>query len=116
MVGATDEGKSSEAIICLIALCLVTFLTIFGNAFILACICFNKSLQRPGHLFIGKGLFKGKKDRLNRNNFGFSASLAVTDMLLGLTVMVPRLSDEILEGWHFGYLLCQVIICLRSDS
>ncbi len=71
MVGATDEGKSSEAIICLIALCLVTFLTIFGNAFILACICFNKSLQRPGHLFIGKGLLKGKKTGLTGITLGF---------------------------------------------
>ena len=44
--------------------------------------------QRPSHIFI--------------------ASLAAADLLLGLTVMVPRLSNEILDGWYFGYFLCQV--------
>ena len=69
-------------------LCLVTLMAIFGNFFIMLCIMCNRSLQRPGHLFI--------------------ASLAFTDLLLALTVMVPRLLDEILGGWHFGFLLCQV--------
>ena len=69
-------------------LCLVTLMAIFGNFFIMLCIMCNRSLQRPGHLFI--------------------ASLAFTDLLLALTVMVPRLLDEILGGWHFGFFLCQV--------
>ena len=63
-------------------------MAICGNIFIFLCITYNKTLQRPGHLFI--------------------ASLASADLLLALTVMVPRLSDEILGGWHFGFFLCQV--------
>ena len=44
--------------------------------------------QRPSHIFI--------------------ASLASTDLLLGLTVMVPRLVHELAGSWIFGFLLCQV--------
>ena len=46
------------------------------------------TLQRPSHIFI--------------------ASLASTDLLLGLTVMVPRLVHELAGSWIFGFLLCQV--------
>ena len=59
-----------------------------GNLFFVLCIICNTSLQRPGHFFI--------------------ASLAITDLLLALTVMVPRLSEDILGVWHFGFLMCQV--------
>ena len=61
-----------------------------GNLFFVLCIICNTSLQRPGHFFI--------------------ASLAITDLLLALTVMVPRLSEDILGVWHFGFLMCQVRI------
>jgi hypothetical protein len=83
-----------ERTLILLALCLVTLLTIFGNLFITLCIVCNSRLQRPGHFFI--------------------ASLAITDLLLGLTVMGPRLLDQILDGWHFGYLLCQVSAALHK--
>ena len=85
-----NDGNYVNVEKCLIftVLCLVTLLAIFGNFFIMLCIMCHRSLQRPGHLFI--------------------ASLAFTDLLLALTVMVPRLLDEILGGWHFGFLLCQV--------
>ena len=79
---------SIEYWLILLILCLVTLMAICGNIFIFLCITYNKTLQRPGHLFI--------------------ASLASADLLLALTVMVPRLSDEILGGWHFGFFLCQV--------
>jgi len=29
-------------------------------------------------------------------------------LTLGITVMIPRLADELLGGWHFGHFLCQV--------
>ena len=77
-----------ERTIVLTLLCLVTSLAIIGNIFLLVCIVGNPALQRPGHLFI--------------------ASLALADLVLALTVMIPRLSDEILGGWHFGHFLCQV--------
>ena len=67
---------------------LVTMLTIFGNLTIILCVTRHKNLQRPSHFFI--------------------ASLATTDLFLGLTVMVPRLTDEVFGGWYFGYLMCQV--------
>ena len=67
----------------------VTVLTLFGNLAIIGCVALHSRLhQRPSHIFI--------------------ASLAAADLLLGLTVMVPRLSNEILDGWYFGYFLCQV--------
>ena len=90
--GKNDDGENVndniEKWFIFAVLCLVTLMAIFGNFFIMLCIMCNRSLQRPGHLFI--------------------ASLAFTDLLLALTVMVPRLLDEILGGWHFGFLLCQV--------
>ena len=46
------------------------------------------TFQRPSHIFI--------------------ASLASTDLLLGITVMVPRLVHELAGSWIFGFLLCQV--------
>ena len=49
---------------------LLTTLAIGGNIFVLICILGHKALQRPGHLFI--------------------ASLAVADLTLALTVMIPR--------------------------
>ena len=67
---------------------LVTVLTIFGNLTIILCVSRHKNLQRPSHFFI--------------------ASLATTDLFLGLTVMVPRLTDEAFGGWYFGYFMCQV--------
>ena len=81
-----------ERTIVLTLLCLVTSLAIIGNIFLLVCIIGNSALQRPGHLFI--------------------ASLAFADLILALTVMIPRLSDEILGGWHFGHFLCQVSFLL----
>ena len=68
---------------------LVTMLTIFGNLTIIVCVSRHKNLQRPSHFFI--------------------ASLATTDLFLGLTVMVPRLTDEVFGGWYFGYFMCQVM-------
>jgi hypothetical protein len=65
-------------------------LTIFGNLTIILCVSRHKNLQRPSHFFI--------------------ASLATTDLFLGLTVMVPRLADEVFGGWSFGYFMCQVIL------
>ena len=62
--------------------------TIFGNLTIILCVSRHKNLQRPSHFFI--------------------ASLATTDLFLGLTVMVPRLTDEAFGGWYFGYFMCQV--------
>ena len=64
-------------------------LTIFGNLTIIVCVSRHKNLQRPSHFFI--------------------ASLATTDLFLGLTVMVPRLTDEVFGGWYFGYFMCQVM-------
>ncbi len=51
-------------------LALITACTILGNLFIILTILSHSNLRRPSHLFI--------------------ASLASTDLLLGLTVMVPR--------------------------
>ena len=83
-----NPNLSIEKYFCLAVLCLVTACAIFGNLYILICIVGHSALQRPGHLFL--------------------ASLAVTDFTLGITVMIPRLADELLGGWHFGHLLCQV--------
>ena len=77
-----------EKTITLTSLTLVTVCASFGNLYILICILGHSELQRPRHLFL--------------------ASLAITDMLLAIIVMVPRLSDEILGKWPFGYFLCQV--------
>ena len=84
----TQTTFSIEKTLAWSLLSFVTSLAIIGNIFILICIIGNAALQRPGHLFI--------------------ASLALADLILALTVMVPRLSDEILGGWHFGHFLCQV--------
>ena len=86
---------SIEKTLVLSLLSFVTSLAIIGNIFILICIIGNAALQRPGHLFI--------------------ASLALADLILALTVMVPRLSDEILGGWHFGHFLCQVSKCSSNS-
>ena len=67
---------------------MITLCTILGNGFIIFTISTHSSLQRPSHVFI--------------------ASLAATDLLLGLTVMVPRLVDELSGSWVFGFTLCQV--------
>lgn len=67
---------------------LVTVFTILGNGFIILCISLHRVLQRPSHIFI--------------------ASLASTDLLLGLTVMTPRLISELIQKWIFGFRLCQV--------
>lgn len=67
---------------------LVTGLSIGGNFYILICILTHEALQRPRYLFV--------------------ASLAITDLILALTVMVPRLSHEILGRWIFGHFFCQV--------
>ena len=69
-------------------LALLTLCTILGNLFIILTILSHPNLRRPSHLFI--------------------ASLASTDLLLGLTVMVPRLVDELAGRWIFGFFLCQV--------
>ena len=75
---------------------LVTVLTIFGNLTIILCVSRHKNLQRPSHFFI--------------------ASLATTDLFLGLTVMVPRLTDEAFGGWYFGYFMCQVTLLIYSSK
>ncbi|XP_059095465.1 octopamine receptor beta-3R-like isoform X1 [Tigriopus californicus] len=67
---------------------LVTLFTILGNGFIILCISLHRVLQRPSHIFI--------------------ASLASTDLLLGLTVMTPRLISELIQKWIFGFRLCQI--------
>jgi hypothetical protein len=69
-------------------LALITLCTIFGNGFIMAVVFSHRHLRRPAHLFI--------------------ASLASTDLLLGLTVMTPRLIKELAGKWIFGFTLCQV--------
>ena len=84
-----------EKSVSLTLLSLIPVCAVFGNLYILVCILGSSSLQRPGHLFL--------------------ASLAITDMILAITVMVPRLSDQIQGGWHFGYFLCQVIIAKYSE-
>lgn len=59
-----------------------------GNSFIIVMIGSHRQLQRPSHILLG--------------------CLASTDLLLGLTVMVPRLVTELSGGkWVFGFLLCQ---------
>ena len=83
-----DNTLSIERTLVLSLLSFLTSLAVIGNIFILICIIGNAALQRPGHLFI--------------------ASLALADLILASTVMIPRLSDEILGGWHFGHFLCQV--------
>ena len=73
-------------------LVVVILLTVFGNLMIMLCVLLHAHLRRPSHHFI--------------------ASLSVADMLLGFTVMVPRLIDQIYGEWVFGYFLCQVNILL----
>ena len=90
-----DDTLSIERTLVLSLLSFLTSFAVIGNIFILICIISNAALQRPGHLFI--------------------ASLALADLILALTVMIPRLSDEILGGWHFGHFLCQVSKCSSNS-
>ena len=69
-------------------LALLTLCTIVGNSVLICCVLGHAHLRRPSHVFV--------------------AALASTDLLLGLTVMVPRLVDELSGRWVFGFTLCQV--------
>jgi len=70
------------------AMALLAVFTILGNLFILVTLMRHRLVLRPSHFFI--------------------SSLAITDMLLGLTVMFPRLISHGVNKWLFGIFLCRV--------
>ena len=83
-----------------IAVCLVILLVILGNTLVIVAIAVDKSLKHLQNWLI--------------------ASLAASDLLLGVLIMPLSLANELMGYWVFGHVLCafwlitDVFLCTAS--
>ena len=86
-------------ILCVVVICLILVIVI-GNAIVVGTIVFNQKRKPVQNLFI--------------------ASLAVSDLLVGILIMPFSLANELLGYWCFGVVLCElwlafdVLLCTAS--
>lgn len=87
-----DESKHSAGVTTIIAifLGLLVLCTTVGNSFVIAAVWKEKSLQTLTNKLV--------------------ASLAVTDLLVGLLVMPLAAAVSLLRHWPFGIVLCNMFI------
>jgi hypothetical protein len=83
-----------------VAVTSIMLVIVLGNALVVIAVAVDRSLKGPQNWFI--------------------ASLAISDLLVGLFIMPLSLSNELLGYWPFGSVLCQlwlatdVLLCTAS--
>jgi len=90
----------SHIIVSSIVVTTIMLVIVLGNALVVIAVAVDRNLKGPQNWFI--------------------ASLAVSDLLVGLFIMPLSLSNELLGFWPFGAVLCQlwlatdVLLCTAS--
>lgn len=73
-------------------LCVITFITIFGNVLVLVALYRFKKLRSMSNCLIG--------------------NLAVSDLLLALSVLPVSTTYDLLGYWVFGEIMCTIWLCI----
>ena len=95
------SGYSLEhVILASIVVCIIMIIIVLDNAMVIAVIALDRNLKSESNWFI--------------------ASLAVSDLLVGLLIMPFSLANELMGYWYFGQILCElwlstdVLLCTAS--
>ena len=97
-----DMNDVLTSVLVAVVLCVIIFMTIFGNVLVIIAICINRNLRIPTNYFI--------------------LNLAVADLLLGTAVLPFSATLEVIDYWAFGPYLCSiwaaldVLCCTASIS
>ncbi|XP_019615083.1 PREDICTED: probable G-protein coupled receptor No18 [Branchiostoma belcheri] len=75
-----------------ITIVIIILLTIVGNVLVCMAVFMERSVQRVQNWFI--------------------ASLAISDLAVGLVIMPPALVNELMGYWYFGRVMCEVFLAL----
>ncbi|XP_066297732.1 alpha-2C adrenergic receptor-like [Branchiostoma lanceolatum] len=70
----------------------IILLTVFGNVLVCMAVFMERSVQRVQNWFI--------------------ASLAISDLAVGIVIMPPALVYELMGYWYFGRVMCEVFLAL----
>ncbi|XP_035691560.1 probable G-protein coupled receptor No18 [Branchiostoma floridae] len=88
----TLQYTTGEVTAISITIVVIILLTVIGNVLVCMAVFMERSVQRVQNWFI--------------------ASLAISDLAVGLVIMPPALVYELMGYWYFGRVMCEVFLAL----